>query len=44
MDTTSGDAGFWTSEYIDYLRDVAGTANATRARYMPCRQQLTQIS
>jgi site-specific recombinase XerD len=35
MDTTNDDAAFWIAGYVDYLRDVVGTADTTRMRYLP---------
>lgn len=35
MDTTHRDAAAWAASYVDYLRDVAGAADATRARHLP---------
>jgi len=35
MDTTYRDAAAWVAGYADYLRDLVGAADATRARHLP---------
>ena len=35
MDTTHRDAAAWVAGYADYLRDLVGAADATRARHLP---------
>jgi len=35
MDTTHRDAAAWVAGYADYLRDLVGAADTTRARHLP---------
>ena len=35
MDTAHDDAAAWAADYVDYLRDTLGAADATRAGHLP---------
>ena len=35
MNTTPHDAAAWVAGYVEYLWDLVGAANTTRARHLP---------
>lgn len=41
MDTANSGAAFWIAGHTDHPRDVAGAADATRARRLPTVRRFT---